>query len=861
MGYSNTIKDQSIQGIQQLLPSGSGALELLEASPVCTKIVDLDFNLKYMSSAGVQDLNIVDITEYYGKPYPFSFYPELFRASMADSMAKVKLHGEVVNQEGVVTDLEGKKQYYLSTLAPVKNDNCEVESIMIVSTNITAQKKAEYALQQALQDSETQVEGRTLELQESEKRFSAAMQAANDGLWDWDLETDKVYYSPRWKSMLGYEEEELSGVLDSFTTLVHPNDRQRVLKLARDYIEGHTDSFEAEMSMSHKGGHSITILSRAFLIRSKVDGKPIRLIGTHVDISERRKAEQFILDTSDILRMIALRKSKERIYDAIAHLYESRHPGMRCSMLLLEGNKLMHAGAPSMPKEYCQAINGIENGPNVGSCGTATYYGVRVIVEDIATDPKWEKIKHVALPHGMRCCWSEPIKNSKGDVLGAFGMYYDYPASPNEAEANDMSSAARLAGIIMEREKSEKELNRHRKHLEELVSERTLQLEEAKLEAEAANQAKSNFLANMSHEIRTPMNALLGLSRLALQTDLDPKQQDYLEKIHNSATSLIGVINDVLDFSKIEAGMLDIENITFNINDSVNQVMDVFHQSAQDKGLLVSVDISPDVPRYLIGDPLRFRQILTNLVGNAIKFTETGSIHVSVRSLLTIDEKIKLETTVLDTGIGMSPEQSGNIFGAFNQADPSTTRKFGGTGLGLSITRHLVELMEGEIWVESKANKGSVFTFSLSLVEASEVNDVKTVKPVSKIPNFRDKKILLVEDNEINQQVAEGLLELSHCSTIVANNGEEAVEIIASGIHVDLVLMDIQMPVMNGLDATRKIREIEDAARRLPIIAMTGAAMDAERVRAYESGMDALIAKPFSLERLYSELTRWILKP
>ena len=852
------MKKQFIEEIQQLLQSGGGALELLEASPVCTKIVDLDFHLKYMSSAGVRELNINDITEYYGRPYPFHFYPESFRTKMTESMVQVKLHGKVVHHDGVVHDIEGNEQHYLSTLVPVKRDNCEVEAIMIVSTNITAQKEAEYALQQAFDDLETQVEVRTAELKRSEQRFSTAMEAINDGLWDWDLETDKVYYSPRWKSMLGYDEEELSDVLDTFMTLVHPGDQERVLKLARDYIEGRTHSLEFEMVMRHKDGHDINILSRAFLIRDTITGKAVRLIGTHEDITERRKSEQFILDTSDILKMIALREPKEEIYDAIAQLYESRHPGMRCSMLILEGNRLIHAGAPSMPIEYCNAINGLENGPSVGSCGTATYYGIRVVVEDIATDPKWEKIKHVALPHGMRSCWSEPIANSQGEVLGAFGMYYDYPARPNEAEANDLASAARLAGIIMEREKSEKELDRYRKNLEEVVSERTRQLEEAKGEAEAANEAKSNFLANMSHEIRTPMNALLGLSRLALQTDLNPQQLDYLEKIHSSASSLIGVINDILDFSKIEAGMLDIENIPFNLDDSFRQVMDVFHQSSQDKGLVVSVDILPDVPRYLIGDPLRFRQIVTNLVGNAVKFTEKGSIHVSVRSLLVVDEKIKLEITVADTGIGMSPEQAGTIFGAFNQADPSMTRKFGGTGLGLSITRHLVELMGGEIWVESKADEGSVFTFNLFFVEDAAASDEQISKPVSTIPNFSDKVILLVEDNEINQQVALGLLQLCHCSTIVVNNGKEAVEKIASGLHVDLVLMDIQMPVMNGFDATKSIREREGGAKRLPIIAMTGAAMDTERIRALESGMDALISKPFTIESFYSELTRWL---
>ncbi|WP_051305645.1 PAS domain-containing hybrid sensor histidine kinase/response regulator [Desulfogranum mediterraneum] len=861
MEYSKKSEDQFVVEIEQLLQSSGSVLELLEASPVCTKIVDLDFNLKYMSAVGVKDLNIKDISEYYGKPYPFCFYPELFRVNMGNSLVKAKMYGEVVTQEGVVNDLEGNEQHYLSTLVPVKNDKREVECIMIVSTNITVQKEAEYALKQGLEGLEMQVGSRTVELEKSEQRFAAAMQAANDGLWDWNLETDEVYYSPRWKSMLGYGEEELDCVLDTFVTLVHPDEKEKVLGMARDYIEGHADSYEAEVTMRHKCGHDIMVLSRGFLVRSKVDGKPVRLIGTHADITERKKSEQFILDTSGILKMIALREPKDKIYDAIAHLYESRHPGMRCSMLILEGNKLMHAGAPSMPKEYCDAVNGLENGPNVGSCGTSTYHGIRVVVEDIDTDPKWEKIKHVALPHGMRCCWSEPIKNSKGEVLGAFGMYYNYPARPNEAESNDLSSAARLAGIIMEREKSEKELEQHREHLERLVFQRTRQLESAKVEAEAANIAKGNFLANMSHEIRTPMNALLGLSRLALQTNLNPKQHDYVEKINSSAESLLGIINDILDFSKIEAGMLEIDNIQFDLSDTVRQVMDVFHLSALGKGLDLKVNVSAGTPSHLIGDPLRFRQVLTNLVGNAVKFTEKGSVSVAVQSLERGDGKVKLQVTVSDTGIGITQEQSENIFGAFNQADTSTTREFGGTGLGLSITRHLVGLMGGNIWVEPNVDEGSTFIFTLLFGEGSGANDLEVVNKKSGVPDFRGVRILLVEDDKINQQVAQELLELTQCSILVANNGKEAVEVVASDSQIDLVLMDVQMPVMNGLDATRKIRESESDKERVPIIAMTGAAMDAERICALEAGMDALIAKPFTLERLYSELTRWIKNP
>jgi len=298
------------------------------------------------------------------------------------------------------------------------------------------------------------------ELSISEERFSLAMRGANDGLWDWNLETDEVYYSPRWKNMLGYEENELENKLDSWARLVHADDKDSVLKKVQDYLEGRTHAFEVEMRMHHKNGREVFVLSRAFLVTRESDGKPVRLVGTHVDITERKKAEAFDSQNNKILEMIAIGHAASDIYDAIALMYEARHPGLRCSMLELSNNRLMHCGAPSLPKEYCDAVHGLENGPSVGSCGTSTYTGKRVLVENIATDPKWEKIKHLALPHGMRCCWSEPILDSSGQVLGAFGMYFNHPALPTDAELNDLISAARLAGIVMERDQIQKRLYR-----------------------------------------------------------------------------------------------------------------------------------------------------------------------------------------------------------------------------------------------------------------------------------------------------------------------------------------------------------------------------------------------------------------
>jgi len=287
---------------------------------------------------------------------------------------------------------------------------------------------------------------------------SLLMHKANDGLWDWNLETDEVYYSPQWKSMLGYGKDELANNLNTWVNLIHPNDKTAVLGKIQDYANGQPDSFEVEVRMRHKNGHEIIVFCRAFLILRESDSKVIRLISTHVDITECKKTEAFNNKTSEILEMIAVGHCASDIYNAIALMYESRHPGMRCSMLELHGNKLMHGGAPSLPKEYCEAVHGLVYGPEVGSCGSSTFTGKRVVVENIETDPKWKDLKHIALPHGMRSCWSEPIKNSSGKILGAFGMYYNHPALPNEEESNDLKSAARLAGIVMERDQAQKRI-------------------------------------------------------------------------------------------------------------------------------------------------------------------------------------------------------------------------------------------------------------------------------------------------------------------------------------------------------------------------------------------------------------------
>ncbi|MBX2852422.1 MAG: PAS domain-containing protein [Phycisphaeraceae bacterium] len=657
------------------------------------------------------------------------------------------------------------------------------DGLTVTFSDITAQKSADEKLKIA------------------NERFKLLVAGNASGIWDWDCKTDQLYWSPRFKELIGYTADEADPVLDDFVSRLHPQDKERTLGKLKRHIE-QQEPYDVEYRLRHKDGHYVWCHAAGQAQWDEL-GNPIRMAGSISDISKRKASARELEEQKHRLEF-ALQASRSGLWDWLVETDQTYFSETWFTMLGYEPGELPMTLQSwtdlTEPEDLKRAMAALE----AYFQGESERYTCEIRVKNKAGDWQWVLDVGEAVE-----------RDENGKVTRMVGLHVD----------------------IHEQKTAQQ------------------QLEQARDQAQKASAAKSAFLANMSHEIRTPMNAILGYADLLLdggQTEAD--KRNHAQTIRRSGKHLLSVLNDVLDLSKIEAGKLAVEQITCDPAELFQSVTDLMAPKADERGIRLGFKANSKLPEYIKTDPTRVRQVLINLIGNAIKFTEQGEVGLAVSIEPDDNGTACLKCDVSDTGIGITDEQMTKLFKPFSQADESTTRKFGGTGLGLAICTNLCKMLGGELVSTSAPGQGSTFTATFR-IETTDHASPTEPSPATTAPTTADTlhgtRILIVEDGPDNQRLFQHFIRKAGAATVLAENGEvgkeAALQALQDNQPFDVILMDMQMPVLDGYNAATQLR---DAGYDRPIIALTAHASSEDRNKCLAAGCNDYLSKPIDRHKL-----------
>lgn len=712
--------------------------------------------------------------------------------------------------------------YYSYRRKPTEEELREIESLVYIASIVLESEKNRNELKQARAEQAFNHLGRILD-------------SSSNEIFIFDAETLKFkLVNSGACNNLGYTFEEISKMaafdlkegfsLEKFEELVEP-----LRKKEKDYIRFETTHMRKDSS-------TYPVDVRLQLMHDEV---PPVFVGILEDITEKERSADLISRQNAILEMLATRVDLQKILDAIVNMIENNLPHLTCSILTLdqENNCMHYVSHPSIAQGYVDELDGFKVGPEVGSCGTSAYFNKPVIVEDIENHPLWKDYKHIGLKYGVRACWSFPIQDNLGEVLGAFAIFSKTPRLPEEKELNLFQSMAHMAGMGIEH-----------KHNEDAMR-------QAKEKAEKASQAKSEFLSRMSHELRTPMNSILGFSQLLKMNEEEPltkNQENNLDRILSAGSYLLSLINDVLDLSTIESKQLDLSLNDISVSDSIEYVEIILEQEAKAQNIKILNKVSLKQDSFVYADSMRFKQVLLNLLSNAIKYNKKGG-SVIIETENSTPGKVGLK--ISDTGPGIPPNKQDNLFTPFDRlgAEDGAIK---GTGIGLTISKHLINKMGGSLELATSTAEGSCFVVQLpegKHIASQLLSEIKPTKETVQKTNKYSHRILYVEDNTLNIELVQQVFKMhTDYELIIAHEGFEGLKLAEAHLP-DLILLDINLPGMDGKTVFRKLKGTITTAS-IPVIALSADAMSDDIKEAKNLGFCEYITKPLDVSKFLESI-------